>query len=224
MGLFDKIKEIKTQYDNNQEAKREQEEEQKRKAREEREAKENAILEKISSGELMQTIVHNITDKTPWFFTSQGGWDSNRRQVIVTAVAVIVNNHREDTFVQCLESIYIHKDQIEFTFRQEEDSIMASYFNQKLGLDSRAEAVNRWNKQRLAEYESKDYMLETIPYESIGYDPITDDTILERFASVLREQLQKANPSITFTDIRRVNMKRYCFETTVPEKRRKTLI
>ena len=31
MGLFDKIKEIKTQYDNNQEAKREQEEEQKRK-------------------------------------------------------------------------------------------------------------------------------------------------------------------------------------------------
>ena len=64
----------------------------------------------------MQTIVHNITEKTPWFFTSQGGWDSNRRQVIVTAVAVIVNNHREDTFVQCLESIYIHKDQVAVSY------------------------------------------------------------------------------------------------------------
>lgn len=49
MGWFDKIKEVKTQYDNKQKEKRKQEEAQRKKAREEREAKETAILSQISS-------------------------------------------------------------------------------------------------------------------------------------------------------------------------------
>lgn len=79
MGWFDKIKEVKTQYDNKQKEKRKQEEAQRKKAREEREAKETAILSQISSSEFMQVIVYNIAEKIPWFFVSQGSWDSNRR-------------------------------------------------------------------------------------------------------------------------------------------------
>lgn len=224
MGWFDKIKEVKTQYDNKQKEKRKQEEAQRKKAREEREAKETAILSQISSSEFMQVIVYNIAEKIPWFFVSQGSWDSNRRQVIVTENSVIVNNHREDTFVRSLESIRIHKDQIEFIFRQEADSVMASNLNKKLGLPSQAEAVNFQNARQLAEYEEGDYMLEAIPYESIGYDPISDDAMLKRFTSVLREKLQKANPDIPFTEIRRMALRRYCFEITVPKQRGKSFI
>lgn len=52
----------------------------------------------------MQSLLYHC-QTISWLGESQGSWDSNRRQFIITPVALIVNNHDTDVMFRCLEEV-----------------------------------------------------------------------------------------------------------------------
>lgn len=224
MGLFDTLRKKKEEYDNKKEAEWRKEQERRERMRRENAAREKAILEHLESGELMQTIVGSVC-ATSWFGESQGTWDSNRRQVIVSKIAVILNNHDENTFFTNLEKMSVHNNSVSFDMHVAEDSIFSSYANEKLGLPSNAEAINRNRDMQLSRYqESDDYQLVTYLFESYGYGAIEDKKMLGYFATALHTVLSKQFPDLHFSQPKENQFGFWAFDTMVKGKQQKTIL
>lgn len=228
MGIFDAIKEAKRRHNELLEEKVRQEELRKKREREEQERrqretdeKERVILDKLASGELMQSIL-SLCREMAWFGESQGSWDSNLRQFIVTPVAVIINNHDTDVLFRCLEEVAVSGgDQMQYVLHREFKPVM----------DPGGNWVRMPTSQtidddfQLKKYNNDDsFHWNTILFESYGYGAIEDPQTLRYFTMALHREALKLYRGVTPSQIRKNAYGFYGFEFKVEGKKQKSIL
>lgn len=231
MSVFDVIKGVKTRCDRIAEEKRKLEQEKKEREQQRREAekrceeeRERTTIEKLASGELIQAIV-SFCAETTWFGESQGSWDSNRRQVIVSGAVVLLNNHDKDVFFKNLEGVSVHNKKVVFNIHQATDSIFSAYAEAKLGMPSGAKETNRIVDEQLDNYwKSDDYELISLTFEDFGYDSIENKEMIKFFVRALHIELGKKFPNMIFSEPRKNGFGLWAIEANVQKKKRKSLI
>lgn len=212
MGIFDALKEMKARYDELAEEKKRKEEERIRHAQEERERekreaeeKERMILDKLASGELMQSLLHEC-QAISWLGESQGSWDSNRRQFIITPVALVVNNHDQDLIFRCLEEIKStgsHKFSYSLHFKDITDRTQMEKYEKLEGF--------QWTAMFYESYGE-------------GYSAITETDTLRYFTMALRREISKQYPTGAVSDMRENNYRFWWFEIVVEPKKQKSVL
>lgn len=228
MGIFDALKEMKARYDELAEEKKRKEEERIRHAQEERERekreaeeKERMILDKLASGELMQSLLHEC-QAISWLGESQGSWDSNRRQFIITPVALVVNNHDTDVMFRCLEEIEaIGGDRFRYSLHQEFKPVMDPGGNWIRMPTS--ETIE--NNYQLEKYDkSNEFQWSAILFETYGYSAIVETDTLRHFAMALRREIVKQYPTGIVSEMKRNNYGFWWFEIVVEPKKQKSVL
>ncbi|MBR3751832.1 MAG: hypothetical protein IKK50_01720 [Ruminiclostridium sp.] len=221
MGLFDKIKEAKRQYDVKAEEEQQRAKEARERIQREEEEKVQRIVTGLKNNDLMQNIVALVIQQ-PWFSESQGSWDSNRRQIIVTPEVVSVNDYAQDDYFQVLERMYASDNNTV--------GIKISTSRRPLQ-DKNAEWVSEHVPYpdlgiRFANIVREKYSngnCAYISYEGIGYSEIADAETLNWFAKVLQIVLQERYPELKFSGIHRNYFGLQAFEIYLPEKRRQSI-
>lgn len=231
MGFFHKIKEMKEQYkaevQEQQQLARNIQEQRQRKAEEERlriqreaEEKEQRIITGLRNSGLMRHVVELLKEEK-WFSNSQGSWDSNRRQIIVTPGVVSANDYGEDDYFQVLERLYTSGDATVgirvSSDRRPRKTSTGRWTTEEIG----GELGHR--RSELIREKYQDNKSVYVGYESLGYSEITEEETLEYFVKVLRMMLQECYPTLKFSDIHRNYYGLYAFEMFVEEKRMQTL-
>lgn len=198
MGFFDKLVEMKKEHDRNVE----EEKEKTRLKQEQREREEADFMRQLESGELVQGILRELR-ASAWFSKSQGSWDCNRREVIITPIAIYYDNYDKDVFFQYLCQVEPNgTDGVFYTIHRE------NYVSiKKVGGSSFVEKYptpqTRYVDEVLEKYQSNAaYQRELLTYQMWGYSPISDRTMLKKFATALKNGLQKEYFNLGVSDIK----------------------
>ena len=221
MGFFDKIKDVKLQHDAKVEEERQRAREARERIKREEEEKEQRIFEGLRNSDLMQNVVKILTQE-PWLSESQGSWDSNRRQIIVTPEAVSANDYAEDDYFQVLERISASGNntvsvKISSSRRAEKDGNGKWISEHVPYTDLGMRFANIMHEQY------RDGKCVYVSYEGIGYGEITEEKTLKYFVKVLKSVLEERYPELKFSDIHRNYFGLQAFEMYVPEKRKQSI-
>lgn len=221
MGFFDKLVEMKKEHD--RKVAYEQEMERQKRIQRETEAaeREKEILDKLESSGLMNLLVKWMSSYE-WFAHSQGSWDKNRRQIIVTPVNLFLNNYDEDTFFNILEDVAMTgKDQITYSLKRDYQGAVTPW-----GEIIRAPTKETMENDDILERykESSGYDLLVGIYEAHGYSPIYDKEALKNFSKAMRNVLKRTYPMAVFSDIHQNAFGFWAFELTVPRGQQRSII
>ena len=228
MGILDTLKEMKARYDESVEEKKKREAERIQRERQERERKkreaeekERMILDKLASGELMQSLLYHC-QTISWLGESQGSWDSNRRQFIITPVALIVNNHDTDVMFRCLEEVEaIGGKKFRYSLHREFKPVMDPGGNWIRMPTS--ETIE--NDYQMEKYENNDgFQWIAIFFETYGYNTITETDTLRHFAMALRREIAKQYPTGMASEMRKNAYGFWWFEIVVEPKKQKSVL
>ena len=214
MGVLDKLMEIKK----NHEAKVALEQERIRKEREKRRQEEAAMMEQLKSGKLVQEIYKRLRTSS-WFSQSQGTWDCNCRQVIVTPVTVYINNHDKDVFFQYLRNVEPDGEKgVISTIQRELYVSLKDIGGSSIAVKSPTPET-QYVDETLEKYEkSNNFKQEVLPFQMWGFAPISDRGLLKKVAIALREVLAEGFPSLTFSELQKNKYGFWMFETKVSPK------
>lgn len=220
MGFFDKVKEMKSQYDAKAEEERQRARETLERKKREEEEKEQRIINGLRNSGLMKTVVNLLTQEV-WLSESQGSWDSGRRQIIVTPEAVSANDYAEDDYFQMLEGIYPTGSNTVgvrvSSSRHAEQDKSGRWVTKPLG----GELGIRYRELMHKRYSDSKAVY--ISYEGSGYSEIEDKETLKYFMKVLRIVLQEQYPESSFSEIHWNYFELQAFEMYVPEKKKQSI-
>lgn len=218
--MFTTRRKLWIQHDAKVEEERQRREAQERKRRE-AEEEEQRIINGLRNSDLMQNVVILLTQE-PWLSESQGSWDSNRRQIIVTPEAVSANDYAEDDYFQMLEKISASGNNTVSI------KISSSRYAKKDG-------NGKWISEHvpytdlgmrfanIMHEQYRDGMCVYVSYEGIGYGEIAEEETLKYFVKVLKSVLEERYPEMIFSDIHRNYFGLQAFEMYVPEKRKQSI-
>lgn len=224
MSFFSVIKEGKARYEKSVEKKRKLEKEKEERERQRRETekrlvqeKEAALMERLESGNLIQGICE-VLNESPRFAKFLRGC-CERREIIVTPVAVYYNNYDKDTFFQYLQSVETNgKDGVFYTiYRQEYVSI--KHYGNSCITEKYPTPETRATDETLEMYaKSNSYFREVLPFQLWEAESIDDVELFNKFAIALKRALQKNFPHLVFSDIQKSKFGFLMFETEVKKE------
>ena len=90
VGFFDKLKNMKDEYDRKENARQQAMAEEHQRRQQAKAEQERALYEKLENSELISSVVSYLST-VPEFGESQGSQDSNRRQVIIGEKIILLN-------------------------------------------------------------------------------------------------------------------------------------
>lgn len=215
MGFFDKLKNMKDEYDRKENARQQAMAEEHQRRQQAKEDRERALYEKLENSELISGIVDHLSTVSG-FGESQGSRDSNRRQVIVGEQVILFNNYPSNTFADNLKEINICGEEVEYVFAQKKHNMLDSYISEKVGVQSSVDAHNEALQRELEGYrENKNYTSACESFERMGYEDLTG-TLQKPFTVILRRKLQEHYPYAKFTEVRWNTYCAYVFEMLLP--------
>lgn len=223
MGFFDKIKDAKQQHDAKAEEERRRAREARERSQREKEEQEQRIRDGLRNSALMKYIVAGLINE-PWLPESQGSWDSNRRQIIVTPEAVSANDYAEDDYFHVLKEISPGANNTVSISRaidrmaQRDSRSYGGWESISVPFDIGRQFTDLLDKK----YQDRNAVY--ITYEGAGYEKIGDSETLLYFAEALKAEFEVRYPNCTFS--RLVHKNYYglrAFEMYVPEKKKNAL-
>ena len=221
MGFFDKLVEMKKEHD--RKVAYEQEMERQKRIQREKEAaeREKAIYDKLESSDLMNLLVRWMSSYE-WFAHSQGSWDKNRRQVIVTPVNVFLNNYDEDTFFNILEEVSMTgRDEITYSMKRDYQGAVTPW-GEIIRAPTKETMENDYILKRYKESSGYDLMIAI--YEANGYSPIYDKDTLKYFTQAMKNVLKRKYPTTGFSDIHQNAYGFWAFEMYVMKELTKSIL
>lgn len=221
MGIFNKLLEMKKEHD--RKVAYEQEMERQKRIQREKEAaeREKAIYDKLESSDLMKLLVDWMTSYE-WFSRSQGSWDKNRRQIIVTPVNVFLNNYDEDTFFNILEEVSMTgKDEISYSMKRDYQGAVTPW-GEIIRAPTKETMENDYILERYK--ESGGYNLLIAIYETHGCSPIYDKDTLKYFAQAMKNVLKRKYPTAGFSDVHQNAFGFLAFEMYVMKESTKSIL
>lgn len=221
MAFFDKLREMKKEHD--RKVAYEQEMERQKRVQREKEAaeREQAIFNKLESSDLMNLLVRWMSSYE-WFAHSQGSWDKNRRQIIVTPVNVFLNNYEEDTFFNILEEVSMTgRDEITYSIKRDYQGAVTPW-GEIIRAPTKETMENDYILERYKESSGYDLMIAI--YEANGYSPIYDKETLKYFTQAMKNVLKRKYPAASFSGVHQNAFGFFAFEIIVPRGLQRSII
>lgn len=222
MGFFDKLKNMKDEYDRKENARQQAMAEEHQRRQQAKAEQERALYEKLENSELISSVVSYLSTVAE-FGESQGSQDSNRRQVIIGEKIILLNDYPTNTFSDNLKEIKVCGRDVEYQFAQKKANMLDSYIAGKLGSQSIADSHNEALQHELESYrEDKNFHSMCVSFELLGYENLTGE-VHKPFTIVLRQKLQEQYPHAEFTEVRWNTYCAYVFEMLLQPKKNKSI-
>ena len=125
MGFFDKLENMKEEYDRKENARQQAMAEEHQRRQQAKAEQERALYEKLENSELISSVVSYLST-VPEFGESQGSQDSNRRQVIIGEKIILLNDYPTNTFSDNLKEIKVCGRDVEYQFAQKKANMLDS--------------------------------------------------------------------------------------------------
>ena len=197
MGFFDKLVEMKKEHDR----KVEEEKENARLRQELKEKEEAEYIQQLEKGELVQGILKVLRDYA-WFSESQGSWDSNRREIIITPIALYFDNYDKDVFFRYLCHVEPYGDDSVFYQIHRENYVSLKNIGGSSFAEKYPTPETRYVDEILEKYRNSNvYQRELIMYQMWEYSPISDKAKMKKFAIALKNALKKEYVNLFFSDV-----------------------
>lgn len=222
MGFFDKLKNMKDEYDRKENARQQALAEEHQRRQQAKAEQERALYEKVENSDLIREVLNWITTKEG-FEKSQGSLDTNRRQILVGDSLILLNNYPTDILAEHISRMGISNGKPQYWIQQKNTGILDEINSERKGTISRAERYNEKIKQQLETFSQNKYLyVEGYSLDEHGYEHI-EESILRKFATVLHNKLQMMYPYATFTEVRWNTYCAYVFEMLLPPKEKKSI-